>query len=253
MLIAPLGAGIRFSRELLLKRDNIVSSTFAEEATVDGIHPVARRRFTLERSHESKLGDDSEMRVASLSRLMRLSRGFVMAIAAVVAAGSLAALPTAAKADVTWFVTGTFSDGGTVDGTFNINAYGYLSGYDLLTTGGDGFSSFDYTEQNSYFSNGAFYVDAQPDYQQDLHLEFVGDLSIPVANNPIVGGDQGPSYECQGSFGCYVPTTDGALRYITSGFASAAVPEPAIWAMMLAGFGGLGMALRGQRRKFAAA
>lgn len=190
------------------------------------------------------------MRLASLSRLMRLSRGVVAVIAAVVAAGTLAAMPSAAKADVTWLVSGTFSSGGTVSGSFNINTYGYLSGYDLLTTAGDGFSSFDYTEQNSYFSNGTFYVDAQPEYQGDLHLEFVGDLSVPVANNPIVIG--GPSYECQGSFSCYVPT-DGAIRYITGGFASAAVPEPAIWAMMLVGFGGLGVALRGQRRKLVAA
>lgn len=192
------------------------------------------------------------MRMPSLCRLMRLSRGVVAAIAAVVAAGSFAAMPSAAKADVTWIVSGTFSGGGTVTGSFNINTYGYLSGYNLLTSGGGGFSSFDYTELNSYFSNGTFYVDAQPEYQGDLHLEFLGDLSVPVANNPIVGGAQGPSYECQGSFSCYVPA-NGAIRYITSGFASAAVPEPAIWAMMLLGFGGLGVAIRGQRRKSVAA
>ena len=192
------------------------------------------------------------MRVAILDRLMRLSRGAVMAIAAVVAAGSLAAMPSTAKADVAWFVTGTFSDGGTVTGTFNINTYGYLAGYDLQTTRGDGFASFEYTELNSYFSNGTFYIDAQPGYQGDLHLEFIDDLGVAIANNPIIGGDPGPSYECQGSFSCYVPT-DGAIRYITSGYATAAVPEPAAWAMMLVGFGGLGAALRSRRRKFAAA
>jgi hypothetical protein len=175
-----------------------------------------------------------------------------MALAAVVAAGSFMAMPSAAKADVAWFVNGTFDDGGTVTGAFNINVYGYLDGYDLKTTRGDGFSAFEYTELNSYFSNGTFYFDAQPGYQQDLHLEFVDDLGVAIAYNPIVGGDQGPSYECQGSFSCYVPT-DGAIRYITSGYASAAVPEPAIWAMMLLGFGGLGAMLRDQRRKLAAA
>src|ERR1700761_3702195 len=172
------------------------------------------------------------MRIASLSRLMRLSRGAVRALAAVFAAGSLAAAPTTAKADVAWFVSGTFSDGGTVTGKFNINTYGYLDGYDLQTTRGDGFASFEYTNLNSYFSNGTFYIDAQPGYQADLHLEFVDDLGVAIANNPIKGGDQGPSYECQGSFSCYVPT-DGAIRYITDGYASAAVPEPAAWAMML--------------------
>lgn len=191
------------------------------------------------------------MRVAGSSRLMRISRGAVGAVAAVIAAGALVVIPSAAKADVTWLVDANFADGGTVSGYFTVNTYGYLSSFDLLTTPGDGFASFDYTDQNSYFSNGAFYVDAQPKYQSDLHLVFADDLNVAVANNPVLGGDDGPSYECQGSFSCYVPT-DGAIRYITDGFASAAVPEPASWAMMLAGFGALGAALRGQRRKLAA-
>jgi hypothetical protein len=35
--------------------------------------------------------------------------------------------------------------------------------------------------------------------------------------------------------------------------ATGGVPEPAAWALMLVGFGGVGVALRGKRRMFATA
>ena len=161
-----------------------------------------------------------------------------------------AAVPTAAQADIKWVVTGTFNDGGSVNGFFNINQYGYLDGYDLTTTGGT-LPGVGYTPANSYFSNGTFYFDAQPGYQGDLHLEFLDDLGIGVANNPILGGNPGPSYECQGSYSCF-DLQGGTTRFIATGFA-AAVPEPAVWAMLCLGFLGLGTAMRLNGRKQAVA
>ena len=71
---------------------------------------------------------------------------------------------------------------------------------------------------------------------------------MPNLNNPIIGGNGGPSYECIGSYSCYTQPSDGAYRYIGTGFASA-VPEPATWAMMVLGFLGLGFMTYLQKSK----
>jgi hypothetical protein len=167
------------------------------------------------------------------------------------AAAAFAALtlPVVAQAaDVTWTVTGTFNDGGKLSGTFNINQYGYLDGYDLVTSGGS-LPGIGYTPANSYFANGNFYFDAQPGYQGDLHLAFTDTLSAAIANNPIIGGDPGPSFECQGSYSCF-DQQGGTTRFLSEGSASAgAVPEPAVWAMMFVGFLGLGTVVRSANRK----
>ena len=87
----------------------------------------------------------------------------------------------------------------------------------------------------------AFYVDAQPSYQGDLHLTFADNLNVPVSNNPLVGGFGGPSWECAGSYSCYVPE-GGLTRYIASGSATGSVPELSSWGMMALGFAALGLA-----------
>jgi hypothetical protein len=153
---------------------------------------------------------------------------------------------TAGKADVVWTVQGTFSDGTKLTGTFTTNVYGFIEdGYSLTTQAYGKFAGFTYTSSNSYFNNGTFFVDFQPGWHQDLSLAFLDNLGVPNANNPMVGGAPGPSFECQDSFTCYLAgggpdqTGGGPVRYLDSGFASA-VPEPATWAMMLLGFLGIG-------------
>jgi hypothetical protein len=159
---------------------------------------------------------------------------------------------SAANADVEWLVNGTFDDGGQVNGTFTIDVYGYLlSNFNLQTTTGSTLPGFDYNNSDSWYSNGTFYVDAQPGYKNDLHLQFLNDLNVAAPTDPLVGGPGGPSYECADSWSCYVPS-GGTTRYITQGFATA-VPEPAAWAMMLVGFFGVGFMMRGSRRKDAIA
>jgi hypothetical protein len=170
-------------------------------------------------------------------------------VLAVISAVVMFAGVSAANADVIWNVTGTFNDGGTLSGTFGIDQYGYLSGYDLLTTPGGIGSGLNYTPGNSYHATGMFYVDAQPGYFGDLHLTFLDDLSFALASNPIIGGVGGPSWECEASWSCYIPD-GGPTRYIASGFASAAVPEPITLSLFGSGLAGA-YAIR-RRRKISA-
>ncbi len=144
-----------------------------------------------------------------------------------------------AKADVYWTVNGNFIGGGSVSGHFTINVYGFLENdFSLTTTSGGSFAGFTYDASDSYYSNGTFYVDAQPGYTQDLHLDFLNSLLIPSPHNPLVA--LGASYECVGSFSCYLPDSNGQYRYIGSEGFAAAAPEPATWAMMILGFLGIG-------------
>jgi hypothetical protein len=178
-------------------------------------------------------------------------------------AAALAGAASPALADITWTVSGTFNDGGQLSGWFTLNVYDYLSDYDLTTTAGSIVDpGVEYTPANSYWSNGAFYLDVQPGYFGALNLAFVDTLAVPEAHNALVTIDPGPpapvvpqfpatfSYECVQSWSCYL-ATGGPTRYIADGFASArgsAAPEPAAWALMIVGFGLAGGLLRTRRR-----
>jgi len=185
----------------------------------------------------------------------------LLAAAGCVSALMMAAAPTQALADVTWFVTGTFDDGGKLSGYFTVNVYGYLSGYELLAGAGSTVTSdFEYTPTNSYKNNSVaspFYIvawDMVPAYKGGLMLTFANAFVAPAAVNPMVVGASGPSWECRDSWSCPaggVPVT----RYLVDGRAStdeSLVPEPSTWGLMLLGFGALGGALRASRRREAA-
>jgi hypothetical protein len=185
-----------------------------------------------------------------------------MALAAAGCAMALTATPAAA--DVTWYVTGTFDDGGQLSGYFTVNVYGYLTSYDLLAgPGGLHGTDFDYTPATTYKSNtvsAPFRLNAwdrDPPYKGGLQLVFESAFLTPAARNDLVTNLAGenPSWECRDSWVC--PTTapgQNQTRFLESGRAStsrALVPEPATWALMILGFGTAGAALR--RRRTAAA
>ncbi len=163
-------------------------------------------------------------------------------------------LAGAAQADTSWHVTGTFNDGSTLVGDFTLNQYGFLANDFSLTT-----DAQTYIAGNSYYSNGNFYVDFQPGYVQDLHLAFLNDLTSGASSpDPLIVGIGGPSYECQGSYSCFIgnPDNGGSYRWLVDGSAvsgGGAVPEPATWALMIAGFGLAGTILRRRRMALVAA
>ena len=180
-----------------------------------------------------------------------MNRSWTLALSAVCAAAGLAAAPSMASADTEWLVNATFDDGTTLTGTFVVNVYGYLESANLQTDTNGAFTAFDYKTTNSSVATGVsspYYIDFQPGYQSDLHVVFADALTVGSQDNPIVIG--GASFECQGSFSCF-DGGGGNTRFIGSGSAQA-VPEPAVWALIFAGFAGLGGALRGRRRPLAA-
>lgn len=192
---------------------------------------------------------------------MSISKNFMRGLCA---AASALAMAGAAHADTTWNLTGTFNDGGLLAGTITLNVYGFLeNNFTITTTAGSLQSGFTYTAADSFFSNTTttsfpaappFYIDFQPGYENDLHLQFSSDPGVPAATDLFVGGYQGPSFECQNSYSCYTePTDNPTIRYLTSGEATMALPEPESWALMILGLGGIGGALRFNRRKPAAA
>jgi hypothetical protein len=156
-----------------------------------------------------------------------------------------AAIPVTAGADTTWLIQdATFSDGGTLTGTFSIDQYGYLDAASLTTGAGTVLGGQTYG-MNSQASNDSFYIDFNPGYTTDLHIVFADPLTARESHDSIVLG--GSSFECVGSFSCSTGQA-GTVRYLTGGFATY-VPEAATWAMMVLGAGLVGAGIRLTRDK----
>ena len=133
---------------------------------------------------------------------------------------------------------------GTLTGTFTTNdALTTIQGYNLTASPSGGFVGFTYTTLNSAVTASSlpsqyFRIDDLA-FANELQVYFTSGLT---ANGGTVGTSQ--SYEHEPA---------GGNRYIVNGtvtrVATAAVPEPASWALMVLGFGAIGSALR--RRKIA--
>jgi hypothetical protein len=157
---------------------------------------------------------------------------------ALIAATAL--ISSAAQADVHWYVSGTFDDGATITGTFDINQYGYIANPDLTTDTGI-FTGMNYTpatvSTNNTTTSLTFDFNA---YMDEMQLYFASDLNVGTATNALLT----TSKECRGNY-C---GSGGLTRHIVSGFASInpipSVPEPATWGLMIVGFGLTGAAMR---------
>jgi hypothetical protein len=190
---------------------------------------------------------------------------------AICAAGlAIAAAPTAASADIQWVVTGTFDDGSTLSGQFDVNVNDGFASFDLKTSAGPVIGAQEYasTDSTTYNWIGETFVEFQPNYTSDLHLEFTDSLYAAEANNVILTGPTGPSFECIESYSC--SSFQGPTRFLVSasavgtvvsddlgfnanGGGGNGVPEPASWALMITGFGMAGGLLRAARRRSALA
>jgi hypothetical protein len=152
---------------------------------------------------------------------------------------------------------GTFTTASTLnsDGTYNIvSASGDLTSSDsslpqgaftLVPGNGVSIPTTDGAEDysNLYTPGAASFAD------NGLELAGAGGLEINIYNGPNAGFG-GCASDCLS-----VPQAGGSLYNPgdAGGVSITAVPEPATWAMMFLGFGGLGVAMRSQRRKLALA
>ena len=163
------------------------------------------------------------------------------ALAVPALAFALAAVP--AEASVTFNVTGTFSDGGTLTGTFvTDDALTTLQSTSLTVAGGslglDGviFNDPSYIAAGTQNLPNDFTLWAFSSVNKSLGLVF----STPLT---LSGADLSTS---SSNYQQYVGT-----RTIVSGSVTnadlAAVPEPASWALILMGFAAMGLALRRRR------
>lgn len=156
----------------------------------------------------------------------------------------------AADTYATYDVNATYDITGTVEGSFTLDTTtntSYL--VDLTIVGVGGVNSATLTDPTQ-FGTGTYATAAGPmvtfDDGDPADQVF---LTYPAGGGTLYNGGFGSS-----SVGSYFsPTCGGEIcGYPLSGSvtlgAISATPEPASWAMMLVGFGGLGAAMRTRRR-----
>jgi hypothetical protein len=177
------------------------------------------------------------------------------ALAAAAALALLGAASSAQAAVIIWTLKDVvFDDGGTASGYFGYDTVlGTANRFNMTTTDGSRLSGFHYHAPATIFRGANFVVPDNLVWISPGHglvLGFAGPLSAPgtvaLTDN---GGNLGGTFELQldSSF-------RRSVRGISSGSVTGAfVPEPASWALMLLGFGGLGAALRRRRAALVAA
>jgi hypothetical protein len=172
--------------------------------------------------------------------------------AAAVAAVSLFATPAMATTTVDFTATNFSAIGsatvppyGTLSGTFS---YDYSGGNSLTLTAFSldlGPAHFGLPNVGSSFDLGIGELDIGGLVNGGINnlLGTTNDFQLQLTGfNPLTGSSSSGDM-------FYTTANTNALFFGSSATASPAVPEPATWAMMLMGFGGIGFALRRQKGK----
>jgi PEP-CTERM putative exosortase interaction domain len=169
-------------------------------------------------------------------------------IATIAPALALALVASPVQASVIFNVTGTYSDGGTLSGTFTTDdALTALQSTSLTVSGGSlGLDGVIFNDASYIAAAGSqnlpnsFSLLALSSVNKSLGLVFVTPLTLAGATLSTASDN----------YQQYVGT-----RTIVSGSVSNAnttpVPEPASWALMLTGFAALGLSFRHRRDRLA--
>jgi hypothetical protein len=166
------------------------------------------------------------------------------ALASLIAIVSLGAIAPASASPVTYWFTGTFSDGQTASGDFTLNTYGYPTAPTSITTATGLFAGYTYalpSDPSSILDSATVLVLSSPSYNRYLYLDFSQPLTLGGTDNLIAAS----SFECNGFGSTTNACTANAsnIRYFTNG---TAVPEPLTLSLFSAGL--LGMAFFGRRK-----
>jgi hypothetical protein len=145
-------------------------------------------------------------------------------------------------------VNGTFgAPGGTLTGTFTTNdAITQVTAVDLFSSSNGAFQGFEYDDVATIDSQrepNSFRITLNPVPGHTDQLQLVFTPALTIAGSAIGTN----SFEHQDFQGSGNRILSGTVKV------SAAVPEPASWALMIAGFGLAGAALRTRRRQTLAA
>lgn len=178
-----------------------------------------------------------------------LARSAIMVACAV----ALAAGVSAQAKTLNWTLHDvTFDDGGAARGTFSTDSStGDVTALDITTTAGSVLPGASYDDSsgfllfNNFHSAPSFIVITVNNntYTPYLNLAFYDPLTNPNTLD---------SLEAFGPLsGSWEYSSGQAIRDVTNGYASTA-PEPAAWALMLIGVGGVGGMVRRVRRQIAA-
>jgi len=183
----------------------------------------------------------------------------LMSSAALVAAASLLmALPAGAETIQWTLQNALFDDGGTASGSFDYNTVsGAYFDIDFTTTAGSELGGTTYTAEDpasvprnyGFGSITAVGATAAGDPLLDINTTAATGFTTPGV---VTIGAPSEFVSSEGTCfddGC---TSYNPVRSLSGSLVGVAVPEPAIWAMMLMGFGGLGVAMRSRRMSKAA-
>lgn len=175
---------------------------------------------------------------------MKISKYSILLLACALSA-PVAALP------IDWAVQAVLDDGTALSGTFDIGYYGYIGPTSITSQAAGPFAAVTYAspDNDTSVSNDMNSISLEPGpYTGRLYLRFADSLLTEEPVDQLVAG---ASFECQGGYGCTAfDMPDGTVRtrHVVSGSArpydASVVPEVATWAMLVAGFGAVGVALR---------
>ncbi len=194
-----------------------------------------------------------------------------VAVAAATAAMLLVGPVSGAKAITYTFNNVALSDGGLLNGTLDIQ-FGGVFGYSLTTTGGAAALDTVYTypgfpSPNSIPFGNPTVIELFPaapvsgQFLSMLQLTFSSDLMV-AGLHTLLGGTNGPSFECNGSFSCPAGLSGTyPIRWIAGdtviglagGNDNTATPLPAALPLFASGGGLLGFLGWRRKRKNAAA